>query len=85
MSINNENGAEEMTKSYNTRQCLELACAAQRLNNDYVKEMVPVYDNENGVRYYKQPNKIHMLYSLGAINWGSESDPRMMPVRLSII
>lgn len=74
-----------MSQTYSTQRVLELACAAQRLNGEYLKEMTAVYDEENGaVRFYRQPNKTHILYSLGAISWGNEQDPRMMPVRLLI-
>lgn len=73
-----------MAKEYNTQEVLELACAAQRWNHDYLKEMTPVYDDDGTLRYYKQTNKTHILYSLGAINWGNEQDPRMMPVKLQI-
>ncbi len=73
-----------MSKEYNTQEVLELACAAQRWNKEYLKEMTPVFDSEGQLRFYQQPNKTHILYSLGAINWGSEQDPRMMPVKLQI-
>jgi len=73
-----------MSKTFSTQRVLELACAAQRLNGEYLKEMTAVYEENGSVRFYRQPNKTHILYSLGAVNWGSEQDPRMMPVRLSV-
>lgn len=73
-----------MSKTFSTQRVLELACAAQRLNGEYLKEMTAVYEENGSVRFYRQPNKTHILYSLGAVSWGSEQDPRMMPVRLSV-
>jgi hypothetical protein len=73
-----------VSKEYSTLEVLELACAAQRWNKEYLKEMTAVYEDNGQLRYYKQPNKLHILYTLGAVNWGSESDPRMMPVKLQI-
>lgn len=84
MHIINENGATTVSKEFNTQKVLELACSAQRLNGEYLKEMTAVYDENGAVRFYRQPNKTHILYSLGAITWGNEQDPRMMPVRLQI-
>lgn len=84
MSIVNENGATTVSKEFNTQEVLELACAAQRWNKDYIKEMTPIFEDNGAVRFYQQPNKIHMLYTLKAVTWGSEADPRMMPVQLQI-
>lgn len=84
MSIINQSGAEEMTKSFDTRQCLELACAAQRWNKDYIKEMSAVYDDTGELRFFKQPNRYNMLYTLGEVKVPDGTDPRMMPVMLSI-
>lgn len=37
---------------------LELACAAQRVNKEYIKSIEAVYDNEQSkVMYYKYPNR----------------------------
>jgi hypothetical protein len=46
---------------------LELACAAQRVNKEYRKELEPVYaDNDiSKVMYYKYPNRQLMLVALG--------------------
>lgn len=84
MLIVNTNGADTVAKEFNTQEVLELACAAQRWNKDYIKEMTADYEDNGSIRFWKQPNKTHILYSLGAINWGSEQDPRMMPVKLQI-
>lgn len=84
MSIINQSGAENMSKSFDTRQVLELACAAQRWNKDYVKEMVAVYDDNNELRFYKQPNKLNILYTLNEYKIADGTDPRMMPVHLVV-
>jgi len=52
-----------------TRQVLELACAAQRVNGAYVKEQVPVYDSEGKLMYLKQNNKVLMLVTLEPNYW----------------
>jgi hypothetical protein len=46
---------------------LELACAAQRVNKEYKKDLEPVYaDNDlSKVMYYKYPNRQLMLVALG--------------------
>lgn len=45
---------------------LELACAAQRVNNEYRKELEAVYADDNTkVMYYKYPNRQLMLVTLG--------------------
>ena len=51
-------------KEYPTQQVLELACAAQRINGEYVKESVAVYADDGVVMYTKYPNKFLMLYTL---------------------
>lgn len=84
MSIVNENGATTVPKEFNTQDVLELACAAQTWNKDYLKEMTAVYEDNGSIRFWKQPNKTHILYSLGATTIPDGTDPRMMPVKLQI-
>lgn len=43
---------------YPLQQVLELACAAQRINKDYVKVTEPVYSNDNKILSYKWDNKM---------------------------
>jgi hypothetical protein len=50
---------------FSVKQVLELACAAQRVNGDYVKETVWVYDDNLKPLYRKEPNKFLMLFTLG--------------------
>ena len=47
-----------MKQEYPMQTVLELACAAQRINKDYVKDIQPVYAEDNVLMYYKQSNKI---------------------------
>lgn len=83
MTIVNNNGADTV-KEINTQEVLELACAAQRWNKDYLKEMTAVYEDDGSVRFWQQPNKTHILYSLGLFNIQDGLDPRMMPVKLQV-
>lgn len=71
-------------KEYQTRQILELACSAQRIQKSYIKSMEPVYDDQMTLRYYKQPNKACMLHAVGEFRVTLETDPRMIPVKLEV-
>jgi len=51
-------------KTYPTQQVLELACAAQRVNGSYVKDIEPVYADDGIFMYNKQSNKILMMLTL---------------------
>lgn len=55
----------EMIPEFPVQTILELACAAQRVNNDYVKETVWIYDDEMKPLYRKEPNKFLMSFTLG--------------------
>ena len=46
-----------MSKEFPLQQVLELACAAQRANNAYVKEVESVFDVEGKFLFMKHPNK----------------------------
>ena len=46
-----------MSKEFTLQQVLELACAAQRTNNAYVKEVESVFDVEGKFLFMKHPNK----------------------------
>lgn len=50
---------------FSVQQVLELACAAQRINGDYIKEIVWIYDDNLKPLYRKEPNKFLMLFTLG--------------------
>ena len=73
-----------MSKEYPVQLVLELACAAQRYNNEYLKDMVPVYSSDNAILAWRQPNKTHVLFTLGAISWSNDADPLMRPELLKV-
>jgi hypothetical protein len=51
-------------KEFPTQQVLELACAAQRINGEYVKVPEGIYADDGVYMYTKQANKTLMLYTL---------------------
>jgi len=51
-------------KEFPTQQILELACAAQRINGEYLKVPEGVYADDGVYMYTKQANKTLMLYTL---------------------
>lgn len=55
-------------KSYPLQQVLELACAAQRVNGDYIKEGEGVYTNDGTFMYMKHANKLLMLVAIGEMD-----------------
>jgi len=66
MILANDNGKFEMSHpEFTLEQVLDLACAAQRVNNAYIKQTEFVYDSEMKPLYRKEPNKFLMLFTLG--------------------
>ena len=53
-----------MADEYPLQMVLELACAAQRINKDYIKTTSPVYSDDNKLMAYKWDNKLLMLTTL---------------------
>jgi hypothetical protein len=51
-------------KTFPTQQVLELACAAQRVNGEYLKIPEEVYASDGVLMYTKHSNKTLMLYTL---------------------
>ena len=47
-----------MSKEFPLQQVLELACAAQRFNQAYIKEVESVFDSEGKFMYMKHSNKV---------------------------
>lgn len=66
---------------YPLQTVLELACAAQRVNKDYVKHTEPVYSDDNKLMSYKWDNKLMMLIALGATEF-KPSDDGLKPTLL---
>lgn len=76
-----------MTKEVPVQQVLELACAAERVNKGYVKEIQALFavaDNAatDKVMAFVQPNKMHIQFTLNLISWNG--DPASAPVLLKV-
>jgi hypothetical protein len=54
-----------MSQTFPTRRVLELACAAQRTNKEYLKESQSVFDNEGKFLFLKHTNKALVRWALG--------------------
>lgn len=54
-----------MSQNYPTQQVLELACAAQRTNKEYLKEAESVFDGEGKFLFIKHSNKSLIRWALG--------------------
>jgi hypothetical protein len=62
---------------------LELACAAQRYNNDYVKSNEVVYSDDGKVMGYKYSNKMLMLFTLDPSR-RTDTNPEYLPPVLTV-
>jgi hypothetical protein len=62
---------------------LELACAAQRYNNDYVKSNEVMYSEDGKVMGYKYSNKMLMLFTLDPSR-RSDTNPEYLPPVLTV-
>lgn len=69
---------------YPLETVLDLACAAQRVNKEYLKDVVPIFDEEYNVLYYKETNKTLILFSLDSSRWNFEKDSRHKPALLNV-
>lgn len=54
-----------MSQLYPTQRVLELACAAQRTNKEYLKESQSVFDDEGKFLFIKHTNKTLIRFALG--------------------
>jgi hypothetical protein len=54
-----------MSQNFSTQRVLELACAAQRTNKEYIKETQSVFDIEGKFLFVKHPNKALVRWALG--------------------
>jgi len=63
---------------------LELACAAQRINQDYAKETTPVYSEDMKVMSYKWANKMLVMTSLYPENYRSVTADEASPPLLKV-
>jgi hypothetical protein len=69
-------------KTFPTQQVLELACAAQRTNGEYLKEDKSFYSDDGFYMYTKHTNKLNMLVTLNPNMW--TEDPMAMPYPLKV-
>ena len=56
-----------MLREFPLQQVLELACAAQRVNKEYLKEVESVFDSEGKFMYMKHANKVLVRKALKII------------------
>lgn len=72
----------ESKLDYPVQQVLELACAAQRYNNDYYKANETMYSDDGKVMGYKYSNKMLMLFTLDTGR--RQGDPAYLPPILQV-
>ena len=70
-------------KTYPTLTVLTLACAAQRLNKDYIKYSEPVYSEDGKVMAYRWDNKLLMSVTLDPASYQSTDSSLMPPLLCS--
>jgi len=70
-------------KEFPTQQVLELACAAQRVNGEYLKEAEGVYSSDGIYMYTKQTNKMQMLCTVNPTNWTADPKDAPMPLKIA--
>jgi hypothetical protein len=70
-------------KEFPTQQVLELACAAQRINRSYIKELNTVFADDGVAVYTQHSNKMMMLCTVNPSNW--TADPKDAPMPLKVL
>ena len=70
-------------KVFPTQQVLELACAAQRVNGEYLKEAEGIYSSDGVYMYTKQTNKMLMLCTLDHTVWTADPKDAPMPIKVT--
>ena len=83
MNLTNENGKFEVANEYPVQKVLELACAAQRTNQMYLKQSEYKYDDEGKFLYVKHDNKGLIRHALG-IDKYSNTEQEFRPMQLFI-
>jgi hypothetical protein len=68
---------------YPTQQVLEIACAAQRVNGEYLKQAEGVYSSDGVYMHTKQTNKILMLVTLDPKWWTGDPKDQPYPLRVT--
>lgn len=64
---------------YPVQQVLELACAAQRVNKDYVKTHEAIFTDDNKLVAYRHPNRRMIEVTIGATVPLPNEDPLLVP------
>lgn len=72
------------TKEYDVQTVLELSCAAQRINKDYLKETRTIYDDEGNPLYAQHTNRNLVQYTLGDLTWHN-TDPKTCITKLPVL
>jgi hypothetical protein len=72
-----------MSAEYSVQLVLELACAAQRTNGDYLKSSMSVCDEEGKFLFLKHDNKSLIRHALG-IDQYSNTEQEFKPMQLFI-
>jgi hypothetical protein len=70
----------EKNPSFPLQTVLELACAAQRLNKEYIKVTEPIYSDDNKLMSYKWDNKILILTTLDPNRFKPSEDSLKPPL-----
>jgi hypothetical protein len=73
-----------MSELHPVMSVLELACAAQRLNQDYIKETTPIYSDDMKIMSYKWANKMLMLLSFYPENYKASREGEAPPPLLKV-
>jgi hypothetical protein len=69
--------------NYTVQESLELACAAQRYNNDYIKSNEVMYSDDGKIMGYKYSNKMLMLFTLDNSR-RTDTNPEYLPPTLQV-
>ena len=72
-----------MSKEFPLQQVLELACAAQRFNQAYIKEVESVFDSEGKFMYMKHSNKVLVRKAL-KLNETTNAAPEFAPQDITV-
>ena len=68
---------------FSVQQALELSCAAQRYNKDYIKESQPLYSDDAQFLSYQYSNKLCILFTIDPER-RANSDAQSIPTVLQI-
>ncbi len=83
MILTNNDGRFEVANEFPVQKILELACAAQRTNQSYIKQAEYKYDDEGKFLFVKHENKTLIRHALG-IDKYSNTEQEFRPMQLFI-